>query len=106
MTTPKEKQVCMLEFARCNSSIKVRRLFRLKYQIDPPYIWNIRRRYRQFVDGGCVCKGKHPGRPCVSEVNIARIKTAFQSNPIKSTRASQELQLPTITIWPVLFMKP
>ncbi|PSN49585.1 hypothetical protein C0J52_09738 [Blattella germanica] len=43
-----------------------------------------------------MCNGKSPGRPNVSEVNIARIKIAFQRNSTKSTRrASGELQLPT-----------
>ncbi|PSN51130.1 hypothetical protein C0J52_21619 [Blattella germanica] len=75
----------------------------LRYQINPPNEWNIRRSYRQFQDIGCVCKEKSPGRPRVSEVNVERIQTAFQSSPIKSTRrASQELQLPTTTIWRVL----
>ncbi|PSN45394.1 hypothetical protein C0J52_07556 [Blattella germanica] len=50
-----------------NFAITVRRRLRLRYQIDPPNGWNIRRGYRQFVDRGCVCKGMHPGRSRVSD---------------------------------------
>ena len=75
----------------------------MRYQIDPPKGWNIRGWYRQFVDIGCVFKGKSPGRRRVSEVNVARTQIAFQGSPTKSTRgASRELQLPTTTIWHVL----
>ncbi|KAG8292549.1 hypothetical protein J6590_036291 [Homalodisca vitripennis] len=38
------------------------------FHIDPPNGWNTRRWYRQFVNTGCVCEGKCPGR----------IKNAFQ----------------------------
>ncbi|PSN34578.1 hypothetical protein C0J52_26308 [Blattella germanica] len=49
--------------------ITVQRRFRLRYQIDPPNVWNIHGWYWQFVDRRCVCKGKSSGRPCVFEVN-------------------------------------
>ena len=111
MATPQHKSFCVLEFATCNSVITVQRRFRLRYQIDPPNGWNIRRWYRQFVDTGCVCKGKSPGRPRVSEENVAGIQAAYQRSPTKSTRrASRELQLPKTTVWRVLrrrlVMKP
>lgn len=111
VATVQQKSFCVLEFAKCNSVTTVHRCFRLKYRIDPPNGWNIRRWYRQFVDTGCLCKGKSPGRPRVSEENVARIQTAFQRSPTKSTRhASRKLQLPTTTIWRVLrrrlVMKP
>ncbi|PSN49493.1 hypothetical protein C0J52_12177 [Blattella germanica] len=91
--------------------ITVQRRFRLRFQIDPSNEWNICRWYRQFVDKGCVCKEKIPGRPRVSKVNVIRIQTSFQCNPKKSTcRASRELQLSITTIWCVLkhllVMKP
>ena len=89
----------------------MQRHFRLRYEIDPPNRWNICRWYQQSVDRRYVCKGKRPGRRRVSAVNVARIQTAFQHSPTKSTpRASQELQLPITTIWCVLrrqlVMKP
>ena len=62
MATLQQKSFCVIEFAKFNSVIRVQRLFRLRYQIDAPNGWDIRRLYRQFVDRGCVCKGKSPGR--------------------------------------------
>ena len=79
MASPQHKSFCILELAKCNSVITVQRRFRLMYQIDPPNGWNIRRWYRQFVDTGCVCKGKSLGRPCASEENVARIQAAYQA---------------------------
>ncbi|XP_023224893.1 uncharacterized protein LOC111625875 [Centruroides sculpturatus] len=82
---------------------EVQRRFWLRYEIDPSNGWNIRRWYCQFVDTGCVCKGKSPGRPRVSEENVARIQAAYQRSPSKSTRrASRELQLPKTTVLRVL----
>ena len=75
MATPQQKSFCVIEFAKRNSVITVQRRFRLRYQIDPLNGWNIRRWYRQFVDRGCVCKGKSPGRIYVSEVSVALIQT-------------------------------
>ena len=92
MATPQHKSFCILEFVKCNSVITVQRRFRLMYKIDPPNDWNIRRWYRHFVDTGCVCKRKSPGRPRVPEENVARIQETYQRSPSKSTRrASLEL---------------
>ncbi|PSN34663.1 hypothetical protein C0J52_19809 [Blattella germanica] len=68
MATRHHKLFCILEFARCNFVITVQRRFRLRYQIGPPNGWKICNWYYQFVDKGCGCKGKRPGRPRVSEV--------------------------------------
>ena len=89
----------------------VQRAFRRLYGIDPPLAKNIRRWYKQFQETGCLCNGNSPGRPRTSEENVHRIKEAFQRSPRKSTRrASQELTIPHVTVWPVLrrrlLMKP
>ena len=73
MATPKQKSFCVIEFVKCNSVITVQRRFRLRYQIDPPNGWNIRRWYQQFVDRGCLCKEKSPGRRRVSELNVTKL---------------------------------
>jgi len=55
------------------------------------------------VETGCLCKGKSPGRPRVSDDSIERVREAFQRNPRKSAaRASKELDMPNITVWKVL----
>ncbi|PNF33541.1 hypothetical protein B7P43_G17404 [Cryptotermes secundus] len=67
---------------------------------------NIRRWFRQFQESGCLCKGKNPGRPRVSEEQVARIRAAFERSPRKSTnRASRELAIPQSTVWRVLTVR-
>jgi hypothetical protein len=51
----------------------VQREFRARFKKDEPYKNNISRRYRQFVETGCLCKGKRPGRPRVSDENLERV---------------------------------
>jgi hypothetical protein len=51
----------------------VQREFRARFKKDAPHNNNISRRYRQFVETGCLCKGKSPGRPRVSDENIERV---------------------------------
>jgi hypothetical protein len=63
---------------------------------------NVSRRYRQFVETGCLCKSRSPGRPRVPDVNIERVREAFQGSPRKSVaRASKELGVPNMTVWKV-----
>ena len=53
----------------------------------------IPRWYRQFVETGCFCKGKSPGRPRVSDDIIESVREAFQRSPRKSmARVSRELK--------------
>jgi hypothetical protein len=69
---------------------------------DIPYENNVARWYRQFVETGCLCKGSSPGRPCVSDDNIGRVREALQRSPRKSVaRASRELGMPK-NMWKVL----
>ncbi|PNF28274.1 hypothetical protein B7P43_G06511 [Cryptotermes secundus] len=58
----------------------------------------ISRWYRQFVDSGCLCKGKSSGRPRVPYVDVERVRETYQRSPKKSLRRrSRELQMPTTT---------
>ena len=82
--------------------ITVQREFRARFIKDAPHKNNITRWYRQFVETGCLCKGKSSGRPRVSD-NIERVREAFQRSPRKSlATASRELDMPKITVWKVL----
>ncbi|PNF18241.1 hypothetical protein B7P43_G16516 [Cryptotermes secundus] len=67
MASPQQKAFCVLEFAKTNSVVTVQRAFRRRFGINPPCSKNIRRWFRQFQESGCLCKGKSPGRPRVSE---------------------------------------
>jgi hypothetical protein len=79
--------------------------------MEPPsqvsiYAWN-----KKFEQKGCICKGKSPGRPFVSDAAVDRVRACFQHSPQKSTRrASPELQLPQTTFSKILrkrvLMKP
>ena len=58
---------------------------------------------RQFEETGCLCKGKSPGRPRVSDSRIERVREAFLRISRKSVaRASRELNMPKMTVWKVL----
>jgi hypothetical protein len=53
-----------------------------------------------------LCKGKSPGRPRVSDVNIERVREAFQRSPRKSVATgSRELGMPKMTVWKVLLKR-
>jgi hypothetical protein len=55
------------------------------------------------VETGCLCKGKSPGRPRVSDDNIEKVREAFKRSPRNSVaRASRELGMPKMTVWKVL----
>jgi hypothetical protein len=64
MALQQEKAFCVLRFEVSRSVITVRE-FRARLQKDAPHKNNISRWYRQFVETGCLCKGKSPGRPRV-----------------------------------------
>jgi uncharacterized membrane protein (UPF0136 family) len=53
--------------------ITVQRNFSARFRKDAPCRNNITGWYRQFVETGCLCKGKNPGRPRVSDDNIERL---------------------------------
>jgi hypothetical protein len=67
MALQQEKAICVLRFEVSRSVITVQREFRARFKKDAPHKNNISRRYRQFVETGCLCKGKSPGRPRVSD---------------------------------------
>jgi len=70
---------------------------------DAPHRNNIIMWYRQFVETGCLCKGKSPGRLRVSDDNTERVCEVFQQSARKSVaRASRELDMLKITVWKVL----
>ena len=97
-----EKAFYVLRFEVSRSVITVQREFRAQFRKDAPCRNNITRWYRQFVETGCLCKGKSPGRPRVSD-DIERVREAFLRSPRKSVaRASSELDIPKMTVWKVL----
>ena len=89
MASQQEKAFCVLCFEVSRSVITVQREFRARFRKDAPHRNNITRRYRQFVEIGCLCQGKSPGRPRVSD----DMCEAFQQSPRKSVvRVSRELK--------------
>ena len=70
MVSQQEKAFCVLHFEVSRSVITVQREFRAWFRKDAPHRNNITRWYRQFVETGCLCEGKRPGRPRVSDDNI------------------------------------
>ena len=70
MASQQEKAFCVLRFEVSRSVITVQREFRARFRKDAPHRNNRTRWYRQFVETGCLCKGKRPGRLRVSDDNI------------------------------------
>jgi len=103
MASQQRKAFCEQRFEVFRSVITVRRELRARFRKNVPHRNNITRWYRQFVEPGCLCKGKSPGRPRVSDDNIERVRETFQRSPRRSSaRASRELDVPKITMWKVL----
>jgi hypothetical protein len=67
----------MLRLEVSRSVITVQREFRERFKEDAPHKNNVTRLYRQFMETGCLCKGRSPGRPRVYD-NIERVREAFQ----------------------------
>ena len=83
--------------------ITVQLEFRARFRKDAPWRNNITSWYRQFVETECLCKGKSPGRPRVSDDNIEIVREVFLRSPHKSvSRAIRELYMPKLTVWNVL----
>jgi len=102
MASQQEKAFCLLRFEAFRSVITVQREFCARFRKDAPCRNNKTRWNRQFVETGCSCKGKSPGRPRVFDDNIERVREAFLRSPRKSVaRASRELDMPNITVWKV-----
>ena len=103
MATMQYKIFCVREFIKTESATAVKRVFRLRFNIQPLMRKSICRWNHQFEQIGCLCKGKSSGRPRVSEENVRRIQESFERRPRKSTRrASRELGIPQPTVWRVL----
>jgi hypothetical protein len=103
MESQQEKPFGMFRFEVSRSAIKVQLEFHTWFKKDAPYK-NATRWYRQFLETGCLCKGRSPGRPRVSDINIERVHEAFQRSPRKSVaRASRELGMPKVMVWKVSF---
>ena len=95
MASQQEKVFCVLRFEVSRSVITVQREFLARFRKDAPCRNNITRWYRQFVETGCLCKGKSPGRLRVSDDNIERVREALLQSPRKSVaRGSRELDMP------------
>ncbi|PNF42302.1 hypothetical protein B7P43_G05516 [Cryptotermes secundus] len=103
MALQKEKAFCLLRFEVSRSVITVQRAFRARFQKDAPHKNNTIRWYRQFVETGCLCKGKSPSRPRVSDDNIERVHEVFERSTRKSVgRGSREFGMPKMAMWKVL----
>ena len=73
MVSQQEKAFCVLRLEVSRSVITVQREFRARLRKDTPCRNNITRCYRQFVETGCLCKGKSFGRPRVSTPSLGWI---------------------------------
>jgi len=103
MASQEEKAFCVLRSEVSRSVITVQREFRARFRKYAPCRNNITRWYRQFVETGCLCKDKSPGRSCVTDDNTERVREAFLRSPRKSVaRASRELDMPKMTVWKML----
>jgi len=103
MAIMQHKIFCVREFNKTESPTAVHRVFRLRFNIQPPTRKSICRWNHQFEQIGCLCKCKSSGRTRVSEENVRRIQESFERSPRKSTRrASRELGIPQQTVWRVL----
>ena len=100
MALQQEKAFCVLRFEVSRSVITVQRGFRARFRKHASCRNSITRRYRQFVGNGCLCKGKSPGPPRLSDDIIERVREAFLWSPRKSVaRASRKLDMPKMTVW-------
>jgi hypothetical protein len=66
----------MLRFEVPRSVIAVQREFRARFEKDASHKNNITGWYRQFVETGCLCRGRSSDGPRVSDVNIEMVREA------------------------------
>jgi hypothetical protein len=74
MASQLENYFCVLCFEVSRSVITVQREFHAQFKKDAPHKNNVTRWYRQFVETGCLCKGRSLGLPRVSDENIERVR--------------------------------
>ena len=58
-----KKAFCVLEFAKTESIVTVRRRFETMYRTEPPTDKTIREWYMRYQQSGCLCAAKRRGRP-------------------------------------------
>ena len=61
--TVNKEAFCVLEFAKTESIVTVRRRFRIMYHTEPPTDKTIREWYMKFQQSGCLCAAKRTGCP-------------------------------------------
>jgi len=83
MASQQVKAFCVLRLEVSRSVITVQREFHARFRKDVPHSINITRWYRQFVEPGCLCKDKSPGRPRFCDDNIERVRDAFQRSHLQ-----------------------
>jgi len=106
MALQQEKAFCVLRLEVSRSVITLQCEYRAWFRKDAPHRNNIIMWYRQFLETGCLCKGKSPGRLRVSDDNTERVCEVFQQSARKSVAgASRELDMLKITVWKVLLKR-
>jgi hypothetical protein len=65
MTSPIEKSLCVIEYAKTNSCTSVQWAFRKRFRTDPHPPSSIQRLFDNFENQGCVWNKKISGRPRV-----------------------------------------
>lgn len=84
MASGPQKAFCVLHFLQCESVITVQHDFHNRYGVHPSTSQNIRRWYEQFRETVCLCKGKSPGHPRVSDADLEQVHHCFTHSPQKS----------------------
>jgi hypothetical protein len=60
MASQQEKAFCVIRFEVSTSAVTVQREFRARFNNDAPHKNEVTKWYRQFVETGCLCKGRRP----------------------------------------------
>ncbi|GFS52225.1 DUF4817 domain-containing protein [Trichonephila clavipes] len=81
MSSMQEKVYCVFEYAKTSSVTVEQRHFRTKFRKEPPHRHNISRCVKQFLDTGCLCKNKSPGRKETKPEVIEKIRDLLRRNP-------------------------
>lgn len=104
MWTPQQKVKCVLWLAELKSVTRVRRRFRLEFNVDPPTSKSILQWDRTLKATGTLIPqtGKH-SKNKINEETVDRVRTAFTRSPKKSIRrGSHQLQIPKSTVHDIL----
>jgi transposase len=98
-----EKAIWVLVLSKTKCVTVVQRQFRTHFGKSPPARQSIYDWHNKFKTMGCLCKGKSPGRPPVSDEHVERVRAIYQCSQKKSTvRVSLELQIPQQTVREIL----